>query len=159
MDRSRGGPAIYSIEDKDFSMLDQISTEQYSAKYEKSRYAIVSVVQTNWGAGVMKGRVLFIGVALAAASSVTVATVFGPTNFGFLGYPAHSCYKPMKPRKPYSMTEEWEVDRYNSEVDSYNSQLRIFQACASEYVDAAQNDMKRIREKVDELLRDVESPY
>ena len=107
----------------------------------------------------MKRRYLFIGFVLAAASSIAVAMVIGPTNFGFSGYPAHSCYKPLKPRKPYSTTEQWEVDRYNIEVDSYNSQLRIYQDCASDYVEAAQNDMKRIREKVDELLRDIESPY
>lgn len=90
---------------------------------------------------------LILSCALITIIPLSVsAVVFGGTNFSFSGYPSHSCYKPTKPHKPYSLDSQWEVDNYNSEIESYNNQRQQYVSCINEYVDNAQNDIKRIRE-------------
>lgn len=80
------------------------------------------------------------------------AYIYGGSNLGYSGYPPHDCNKPIKPSKPYSFNSQWEIDSYNSEVESYNSQLQYYISCVEEYTDNANNDMKRIQEKVQEAI-------
>jgi hypothetical protein len=80
------------------------------------------------------------------------AVVFGATNFGFSGYPDHTCLKPNKPFKPYSFNSEWEVNSYNNDVDYYNSQLQQYFGCIDEYIEGAKNDIKRIENKAKEAI-------
>ena len=80
------------------------------------------------------------------------AMVFGGSNLSFTGYPSHDCMKPTKPYKPYSFNSQWEVDSYNSEVESYNFELQQYLSCIDEYVENANNDIKRIKEKAQEAI-------
>lgn len=101
--------------------------------------------------------VIALAVLLPASGS---AIVIGGSNFQLLrGYPDHTCHKPSKPYKPYEFTKQYEVDLYNAEVDAYNSDLRQFSDCISEYVENVANDIKRIKEKAQAAIDDLESPY
>jgi hypothetical protein len=78
--------------------------------------------------------------------------VFGGSNLGLGGYPSNSCTKPIKPTRPYTFDSQWEIDSYNREVDRYNSNFRDYIDCIKEYLDNADNDIKRIKEKAQEAI-------
>ena len=99
----------------------------------------------------IQNKLIFSLVFLLLAS-ISHSIVFGGTNFGFSGYPSHSCYKPSPPYKPYSMNSQWEIDSYNREVESYNADLEIYIDCINEYVENAQNDIKRIQEAASDAI-------
>ena len=90
--------------------------------------------------------ILFCLYAVPAA-----AIVFGGTNLGLFGYPEPNCSQPFK---LFEFTDEWERDQFISEVESYMS-------CVREYVDNANNDVKRVIEArdnaIDEANRYVDS--
>lgn len=98
-------------------------------------------------------------VASLLASGYASSFVIGPSNFGFGGYPEPNCRKPIKPTKPYSMSESWEVDMYNNRVRSYNAELQTYVLCVRNYVEAANLDVKRIQERVEELVSEAERDY
>lgn len=102
----------------------------------------------------MKRSFARLGVAAAVliASNTSYALVLGGSNLGVLGYPAANCRAPMKPTPPFTPASRWEIDSYNMQVDTYNSELERFIACTKEYLENAQNDMKRIREGMDEAV-------
>ncbi len=83
------------------------------------------------------------------------AFVYGGTNLGFTGYPSHDCIKPDKPYKPYSFNSQWEIDSYNSEVETYNSNLRVYSDCIDEYLENANNDIERIKQKAKEAINEA----
>jgi hypothetical protein len=83
------------------------------------------------------------------------AAIFGGSNLGYSGYPSHSCTKPMKPFKPYSFNSQWEIDSYNSGVNLYNMQLRQYSNCIQEYLENANNDIKRIKEKSQDAINEA----
>ena len=85
-------------------------------------------------------------------SNVVEAIVLGGTNLDLFGYPSHKCYKPIKPLKPYSFSDQFEVDSYNSKVASYNSELMSYLDCLQRYIDNAKNDIERIKEKIKETI-------
>jgi hypothetical protein len=85
------------------------------------------------------------------ASGVAQAAVQGGTNLGTKGYPSVDCRKPKPPTRTYGATRE-EIERYNIAVDSYNTDLQRFIACTREYIQNAQNDVKRIRALMDEAV-------
>ena len=41
------------------------------------------------------------------------------------------------------------------EVENYNSQLQIYISCIEDFVDNANNDIKRIREKAEEAINEA----
>lgn len=88
----------------------------------------------------MKKLTVFAGLMLVSATAGAV--VFGGSNLGLFGYPEAKCYKPTR---PYDLSDEYAVNRYNSD-------LREYKRCLTEYVENANNDMKRIREAVEEAL-------
>jgi hypothetical protein len=98
-------------------------------------------------------------IAVVAVAPLTAqAFVIGGSNLPMFGYPAPACTKPMsKPIKPYEFSDEGAVDEYNSEVDEYNSRLSTYTSCIREYVDNANNDIKRIREKAQEAIDEANS--
>lgn len=102
----------------------------------------------------MKKRILS-GVLFWLIPLNIYAVVFGGSNLGLFGYPSHSCFKPTKPFKPYSLDSQWEVDIYNIEVDFYNSQLQQYSSCIDVYIESANNDIKRIKEKAQEAIDDA----
>ena len=81
-------------------------------------------------------------VALPAA-----AIVYGGTNFGFLGYPDPDCSEPYK---PYQFSSDFARQQFVSEVEDYL-------ACMREYVDNANNDVKRVVEARDQAIDDANS--
>ena len=83
------------------------------------------------------------------------ALVLGGSNFDLLGYPSHECTKPLKPYKPFSFSSQWEVDLYNAQVDDYNWELKQYLNCIDEYIENANNDIERIKEKGQEALGDT----
>jgi hypothetical protein len=107
----------------------------------------------------MNKRTLIVAVIVCGiVSSNAFAIVFGGSNLGILGYPSHDCSAPYsKPIKPYSFSSQWEVDRYNSEVENYNNQLREFIRCIEKYVDNAKNDIQRVKEKANEAINEANS--
>ena len=81
-------------------------------------------------------------------SQVANALVYGGSNLGYMGYPESSCRKPYKPYSPISQYE----------ADSYNEDMRRYVQCVKDYLENANNDIKRIREamqnEVDKAKRD-----
>jgi hypothetical protein len=88
-------------------------------------------------------------IVLVAAISVLVigsaqAFVVGPTNLSFMGYPEHNCHQPIR---PYSN------DRYAWE--SFQSDAEEYVDCINDYVEAGNNDARRIRDAQDDALREA----
>lgn len=83
-------------------------------------------------------------VLIFALSSGCVAYVLGGSNLGYGGYPSFDGYKPSAPftKEPYA------VDRYRSEVESY-------QYAAEEYIENAENDIQMIQEAISDAIYDV----
>ena len=101
----------------------------------------------------MKNKLRTLAVAfLAFAQSSSFGYVIGGSNLGFLGYEEHSCTKPTPPYKPFSLDNQWEIERYNLGVDSYNMELEIFYDCITEYIENAENDIKRIKEAINQAI-------
>jgi len=99
-----------------------------------------------------------IVVSIITGASSASAVVFGGTNFGFGGYPDHQCSQPFgKPIKPFRFTDQYEVDAYNREVCRYNRDLDYYLDCVRTYIDNADNDVQRIREKVDDAISEANS--
>ena len=88
----------------------------------------------------------------AAASAV----VYGGSNFGTFAYPSQDCgLPPLPPERPYDMTSVRDVEAYNRRVDQYNTQVRGFSECITAYVDRAEKDMLRIREKANQAVEEM----
>lgn len=96
--------------------------------------------------------------SLLSAATEAHSIVLGGSNLPLFGYPDHSCYKPSKPYKPYRFYNQYEIDSYNMEVDNYNSELERYLSCIEEYLENAKNDIKRIKEKMEEVVDEDQSP-
>jgi hypothetical protein len=59
----------------------------------------------------------------------------------------HSCYKPYK---PYSFTDQYEVDRYNNEV-------QIYKDCINEFVDEKQNEIRDLKDAMNNAIEEWNS--
>jgi hypothetical protein len=105
----------------------------------------------------MKRRIALL-LVLISISNATFAIVLGGSNFGISGYPDHSCMKPDKPIKPYRFNSRWEIDSYNSQVDSYNADRQRYVDCVKDYLENASNDIKRIEEKMGEAIEEAKRP-
>ena len=84
------------------------------------------------------------------------AAVYGGSNFGRFEYPGQDCgLPPFAPQRPYDMTSVRDVEAYNARVDQYNTQVRSFSECINAYVDRAEKDIQRIRERANEASNDM----
>ncbi len=85
-----------------------------------------------------------------AFSYQSVAVVSGGSNLGLSGYPEHSCgLKPMEPvAETYMRDPEWETEINDMQMDGYDALLSMYVDCINEYVNNANNDIKRIREAI-----------
>lgn len=81
-------------------------------------------------------------LALLGVCGTASAYVIGGSNLGFSGYPDPTCYKPSR---PYDLSNEYAVD-------SYNRGIREYRECLETYLDNAQNDINRIKEKMRETV-------
>ncbi len=77
------------------------------------------------------------------------ALVLGGSNFGLLGYPEHHC---LKPTKPFEFRDEWEIENFKRDVS-------IYKDCVVEYLENADNDIRRIQEATEELINEANAPY
>jgi hypothetical protein len=101
----------------------------------------------------MNPKFYILVVALMLATPCH-AIVLGGSNLDIFGYPKHKCSKTYltKPIKPYR-ADRWEIDFYNSEVDRYNNEIREYYSCLKEYLDNAKNDIERIEEAYNEIVK------
>ena len=97
-----------------------------------------------------------LSLSLVAAATTAGAVVYGGSNFGRFEYPAQECgLPPLAPQRPYDMTSVREVEAYNQRVDQYNMQVRSFSECINAYVERAEKDMQRIREKANQASEEM----
>jgi len=101
----------------------------------------------------MKKKVLII-FSILFITSIALSLIYGGSNLSYYGYPSHNCYKPNKPYKPYTFDSQWEIDAYNSEVDQYYRDMEDYRICIQTYIDNANSDIDRIREKIEEAIND-----
>jgi hypothetical protein len=66
--------------------------------------------------------------------------------------PSHSCWEPTKPSKPYSLDDQWEIDRYNNAVDNYNYEVEDFRQCIQSFVDEQKSAIRNHRNAAEEAL-------
>lgn len=94
----------------------------------------------------IRARLLVMMLAVCLVSTSATATVFGPSNLSFSGYPDPRCYEPSIPFSDEDFA--W---------DMFRSQLRSYVDCVNEYVEAGDNDIQRIRDAQAEAVRDAEN--
>lgn len=75
-------------------------------------------------------------------------------------YPAHRCHKPAEPSRPDSLNNQWrvpqwEVRAYNASVTKYNAELESYNDCIGRYVDNANKDIERIRQRAEEAVSEA----
>ncbi len=97
--------------------------------------------------------------SLSFAAIDAEAIVLGGSNLAIFGYADHSCNKPSKPYKPYQFYSEFEIDNYNLSVRRYNSELDSYIDCIKEYIENSENDMRRIREKIQEAINEAQRSF
>ena len=68
--------------------------------------------------------------------------------------PSHSCYEPTKPTKPFSLDNEWEIERYNRAIDQYNNEVEEFRDCIQSFVDEQNEAIRRHRSAADDAILD-----
>lgn len=86
-------------------------------------------------------------IMICSVSVPSHAIVLGGSNLSFVGYPEHACYKPYK---PYQFHDEYEIDSYRYEVETYIN-------CINEYVENSNNDIQRIQEAAQSALDEANS--
>ncbi|HYD86238.1 MAG TPA: hypothetical protein VEA80_02075 [Vitreimonas sp.] len=79
-------------------------------------------------------------------TGTAAALVFGPSNLSMMGYPDHRCYAPSR---PYS------DDRYAWE--SFRADANNYIDCINEYVEAGNNDIRRIQDSQRDALTEADS--
>lgn len=105
----------------------------------------------------MKKLILLGLIVLVPLVNSGHAIVFGGSNLMMMDYPSHDCgFKPTKPYRPSSFSSQWEIDSYNAKVRQFNDEMETFVDCIEEYLDNCSNDIKRIKEKMQEAINDVE---
>jgi hypothetical protein len=101
-------------------------------------------------------KALLFAIALfpALACAAEPAPVASGTNLPASGYPAHKCAAPPpRPEKPFR-NDEYSIRAYNADVERYNRALTDYRDCMSNYVDNANNDIRRIQEAAKKALDD-----
>ena len=93
-----------------------------------------------------------IATTLFLASMFVITTradayVIGGSNLSLEEYPSPTC---SKPTKPFDLSDQFSVDEYNSEIETYIQ-------CVREYVDNGNNDIKRIREAQQDAIDEAKS--
>ncbi len=95
----------------------------------------------------MKSLTWIISLCFLLGASSAYAMVFGGSNLDLLGYPKPNCTKPYRPS---SFSDQYELDNYKSEYDTYIQ-------CIKTYVDNAKNDIERIRESANDAVKEANS--
>ena len=105
-------------------------------------------------------KTVFAILFLVWAPSQSFAFIVGGSNFGSYIYPYHSCgLKPTLPAKPFSFSSQDGIERYNQKIRKYNKEIKEFSKCINDYLENANLDMQRIREKSKEAVDDLNSSF
>jgi len=116
----------------------------------------------------MKHPLIMLIFVLALVPSVVIATETDSLNSVISEYPTHTCSPPPKPtelgafngRKDVEQDVEqynFEIADYNSKVEDYNLQIQSYRNCIREYVSSAKTDIKKIKEKISEAIKEANS--
>ena len=116
----------------------------------------------------MKHLLIMLILVLALIPSVVIATETDSLNSVISEYPTHTCSPPLKPTELSAFNGkkdvEQDVEKYNSEIADYNSKVedcnvRIlsYRNCIREYVSSAKTDIKKIKEKISEAIKEANS--
>ena len=101
-------------------------------------------------------RLVFVLIPMFV-SSVATATEAEKSHMDISKYPSHTCSAPTRPVEPGSLNTQSEVDKYNAKVDNYNSKIVKYTDCIQKYVDVAKNDIKKIRKKITDAIKEANS--
>ena len=107
----------------------------------------------------LKKMTYITALLITIAWNMASAVVSGGSNIDSFDYPSHSCSKPQKSTrvfKPHNFANPWEVEQYNSGVKTYNAKFEKYAECIKKYIDNANKDMERIREKANEAIAEAE---
>jgi hypothetical protein len=91
--------------------------------------------------------------------NMSSAIVSGSSNISdTFEYPSHSCSKP-NPSRTFKPTyaPPWEIEQYNAEVRIYNAKFEKYAECIKKYIDNANRDIERIREKATAAIAEAEA--
>lgn len=94
---------------------------------------------------ISRSTAMVIFAAITAFSTSLAAYVSGGTNFGFSGYPKPSCFKPFRPTDIGGELA----------MRIYITNMELYRQCVTDYIENANNDIKRIREAQDDLIEQV----
>ena len=100
--------------------------------------------------------------------SVAIAIETDSLNSVISEYPTHTCSPPLKPTELGAFHGQEDIEQdveqynseiadYNSKVDNYNSQIQLYRNCIREYVSSAKTDIKKIKEKISEAIKEANS--
>ena len=87
--------------------------------------------------------VVVLALGGGAGAGQAGAAVYGSSNLGYRGYPEPDCIQPVP---PYSR-ESWAWRAFQSELEMYKM-------CIQDYVEAAENDRRRVLERANEAIDD-----
>lgn len=90
--------------------------------------------------------VLLLAGIMLCSTSVALGFIFGPTNLDMFGYPEFA-KKHYAPSTPYSR-DTYSMENYRHEVERYREDAR-------KYIEAADNDIRRIEEAKAQAIRDA----
>lgn len=91
-------------------------------------------------------QMILVALFSVFITGTAAALVFGPSNLPLMGYPDHRCYAPSR---PYS------DDRYAWE--SFRADANRYIDCINEYVEAGNNDIRRIQDAQRDALTEADS--
>ncbi|MDT8376873.1 MAG: hypothetical protein RQ867_09115 [Mariprofundaceae bacterium] len=105
---------------------------------------------------------MYLCLMLPVATGLSVPAAASAGSNLSAGYPSHRCHKPAKPPRPDSLNNRWriprwELDAYNSSVSRYNAELEIYNGCITRYVENANEDIERIRQKAGKAVLEANS--
>ena len=116
----------------------------------------------------MKYLLIMLIFVLAFMPSIVISAETENLDSGISEYPTHTCSPPLKPNEPVAFNGEkdikQDVEKYNTEiadynfkVEYYNIQILSYRNCIREYVRSAKVDIKKIKEKVSEAVKEANS--
>jgi hypothetical protein len=112
----------------------------------------------------MKHPLIMLIFVLALVPSGVIAAETDSSGSVISEYPTHTCSAPPKPTEPGAFNGQQDVEQYNSEIADYNSkvgdynlQIQSYRSCIREYISSAKNDIKKIKEKISEAIKEANS--
>jgi len=89
-------------------------------------------------------KIILIFILFFFSVTASNAGVSGGSNFDSSGYPAPKCERPLK----YILYDD-------HSRDEYNQKMQIYAECVNKYIENAENDILRIREAQDLIIKEA----